>query len=130
MGGPLGVRDFGRKLNALADARTALTFRDVAKPTMGEIVLSRFEQNTALKPTVAELALSDFFHPVDTLRRTEATARVMWAAYGRGRGGWLDRWLLVFAYSACVLFWLGDNAPGLRRTRGAVRIALAMIRIR
>jgi hypothetical protein len=130
MDGPLGVRDFGRKLNALADARTAATFRNATAPTMGEIVLSRFEQNTALRPTVAKLALSDLFHPVDTLRRTEATARVMWALYGRGRGGRLDRWLLVFAYSACVLVWLGDNAPGLRRTRGAVRIALTLIGVR
>lgn len=130
MDGPLGVRDFGRKLNAMADARTAATFRNAAAPTMAEILLSRFEQNTALKPTVGNLALSDLFHPVDTLRRTEATARVMWAAYGRGRGGRLDRWRLVFAYSACVLVWLGDGAPGLDRTRGAIKIALALVGVR
>jgi len=130
MDGPLGVRDFGRKLNALADARTAATFRNAAAPTMGEIVLSRFEQNTALKPTVAKLALSDLFHPIDTLRRTEATARVMWTAYGRGRGGRLDRWLLVFAYSASVIAWLSDRSADRRRTQTAVRIALALIGVR
>lgn len=125
-----GLRDFGRALNARADARTAALFRDAPAPTLGEIVLSRFDQNADLKPVVARLALSDLVHPIDTLARTEATARVMWAAYGRGRGGAIDRWLLVFAYSACVIAWLLDKSPDQRLTRTVVRGALAVIGVR
>jgi hypothetical protein len=124
------LRDFGRSLNARADARTAALFRQAAAPSMAEIVLSRFDQNARLKPVVARLALSDVFHPIDTLRRTERTARVMWAAYGRGRGGVIDRWRLVFAYSACVIAWLLDNSPDQRLTRGVVRGALTVIGVR
>jgi hypothetical protein len=130
MPGRRDLRDFGRRLNARADARTAALFRDAPAPTMAEIVLSRFDQNADLKPVVARLALSDLVHPIDTLARTEATARVMWAAYGRGRGGVIDRWRLVFAYSACVIAWLLDKSPDQRLTRGVVRGALAGIGVR
>ena len=130
MGDPRGARAFGRKLNATADARMAAAFRDAPATTMTEIVLSRFEQNATLKPVVARLALSDLIHPIDTLTRTAATARVMWACYGRGRGGPLDRWLLVLAYSACVLVWLADNAADQRLTRRMVHGALAVIGVR
>jgi len=132
---PAGVRSLGWELNELADHNMLDQFTSSSVPCMGDIFLSRFLRNQDLKPAVAKLALSDLRHPIDTLARTRRTARLMWQCYGRPRwssrlGRGVDTWLLLFAYSLCVVVWLLDKSPGHGITRRTIRGSLLVIGLR
>lgn len=132
---PAGARSVGWQLNGLADERMLRLFQDSPAPFMANIFLSRFSQNRKLKPAVAKLALSDLRHPIDTLARTRWTARFMWRCYGRDRwasrlGKAVDGWLLVAAYSLCVIVWLLDRSADERITERTVRGSLLIIGLR
>lgn len=132
---PAGVRSLGWELNGLADERMLRLFEYSPAPSMANIFLSRLSQNRELKPAVAKLALSDLRHPVDTLARTRITARLMWRCYARYRwasrlGNAFDCWLLVFAYSLCVIVWLLDRSADERITAQTVRGSLLIIGLR
>lgn len=132
---PAGVRSVGWELNDFADKNMLDLFVGASQPSMGEIIASRFAQNRDIRPAVARLALSDLWHPIDTLARTRRTARLMWRCYGRSRwshrlGKVLDCWLLVLVYSVCVSIWLLDKSARAVVTRCTVRGSLLMIGLR
>jgi ABC-type ATPase involved in cell division len=60
---------------------------------------------------VRRLAWSDLFHPVDTLKRTAATAELMWECRaGRTKLTASRRARLIAAYCLVVLLWLADRS--------------------
>jgi hypothetical protein len=132
---PKGVRSLGWQLTAVADRDMFVQFAGAETPGMLQIVATRFTRNRDLKPVVARLALSDLMHPLDTLRRTRRTAGRMWQCHGRPRatgrvGREVDCWLLVLAYSLCVVVWLLDRSHDDRSTLMVVRGSLHLIGLR
>ncbi len=123
---PRGVRSLSWALNDYADAGMRAAFCGNADATAGAMIRFRLAQNTPLKASVRKLARSDWRHPIDTLRRTARTVRAMQAC-APIRRGLIARWLLVLAYSACVIVWLSDGSPDQRATHRALRLCLALI---
>lgn len=128
---PKGLRSVARSLNEAADEEMLRTWAEAGKGSMIDIVLRRFADNLRLKPSVAQLAKSDFLHPFDTLLRTSQTAERMLLCRGGYRSSgrvrrFMERWSLVLAYSACVLVWIGDRTESQRHTDRATRRFLAI----
>lgn len=122
---PRGVRSVGHDLNAWADAEMVAEFeREGARP-LSEVIATRFAAHYRLKPAVGQLARSDAFHPLDTLRRTHATALAMWRCAGEPPNG--RSWPLVLLYSACVLVWLADPEPLSPRLRRVVNASTRLL---
>jgi hypothetical protein len=122
---PDGARSAGRALNAYADAAMVRRHASGPSASLVEIMTQRFADNRSFKRSVRRLAQLDLVHPGDTLSRTARTAEQMIACRGGyrtqgGLGHWLELWLLVLGYSACVLVWLADRTPDDRRTRAVV----------
>ncbi|WP_395646819.1 hypothetical protein [Terricaulis sp.] len=125
---PRGARSVAWDLNKSADRAMQRRWRGET-PGLREIVLHRFADNAALKRSIGTLARSDSMHPCNTLARTAETARRMILCAGGYRsapplGHFLERWLLVFAYSFCVLVWLADDRADQRATRRAVTLLI------
>jgi hypothetical protein len=129
---PKGVRTLGWELNSIADRKTLERFQNRSSASMVEIVLSRFEENAALKSSVKALAVSDIKNPWDTLLRTAQTADLMWRCCNKPRwpgrmGRRLDTWLVVIVYSFCVIIWLQRKSPADEFISQLVRRSFLMI---
>jgi hypothetical protein len=113
-------RDVAWALNDIADSEMCRRFQGKLGVSWNELIRYRFIQNAPLKASVMRLARSDIWHPVDTLARTDKTARAMQAC--GAPGGAIKRSLMVLVYSTCVLVWLVDRTPSQHLTSRAVRL--------
>lgn len=111
---PKGAQDAIWFISEASDASMKLPFASTPSPSMSAVIVTRFDQNSHLKPFVRNVMLFDMLHPLQAVSRMQRTAQTMFECMQDGGTSGTARAIakLNAVYTALVFVWLLDRTDG------------------